>query len=135
MSEDKISVIIFKNMISQLKKRVPLKSVILFGSQARGEALPESDYDVVIIAEFEEKYLDRGEWVVQLAPDVATDIFCYTPDEFETLFAQYNLTALDAIAEGIVLYGKDFVNPYKQRYADFVRRGLKKEDCVLVLPV
>jgi len=88
---------VFGGMISALQARVPLHAVILFGSHARGQAGPYSDYDIVIIADFEEKYLDRGRWVVQLAPPVPIDIFCYTPAEFEKMFNTYRLTAIDAI--------------------------------------
>lgn len=124
----------FQNMVTQIQHRVPLKAMILFGSHARGDAHQFSDYDVVIIADFQENYLKRGLWVVHLAPDVSVDVFCYTPAEFETLFNSYNLTAIDAISEGITLYGEKFLAPYREKYAEFVHRGLRKKEWVLIPP-
>ena len=125
---------LFHNMIEQIGNRVPLNAVILFGSYAKGNAHKFSDYDLVIIAEFQENYLNRGLWIVHLAPDVSVDVFCYTPAEFERLFNSYNLTAIDAISEGIPLYGEKFISPYKEKYQEFVRRGLRKKKWVLIPP-
>lgn len=125
---------LFHDMIEQIQKKVPLKAVILFGSHAKGDAHQFSDYDLVIIADFQESYLNRALWVVHLAPEVSVDVFCYTPAEFETLFNSYNLTAIDAISEGIPLYGEKFIAPYKEKYQEFVRRGLRKKKWVLIPP-
>ena len=125
---------IFGKLIDEIKKRVPLKGVILFGSYARGTAHKFSDYDLVIIADFQEEYFDRSAWITEIAPFVSIDLFCYTPEEFEVLFSSYNLTAIDAIGEGIVLFGEDYIAPYRVRYADFKRRGMRKTQCVLIPP-
>jgi len=121
-------------MINEIKKRVPLKSVILFGSHARGTAHKFSDYDLVIIADFQEEYFDRSAWISEITPYVSIDLFCYTPEEFERLFISYNLTAIDAIGEGIVLFGEDYIAPFRVWYADYIRRGMRKTQCVLIPP-
>ena len=125
---------IFGKLIDEIKKRVPLKGVILFGSYARGTAHKFSDYDLVIIADFQEEYFDRSAWIIKIAPFVSIDLFCYTPEEFEMLFSSYNLTAIDAIGDGIILFGEDYVAPYRVRYTDFIRRGMQKTQCVLIPP-
>lgn len=125
----------FQNMILQIKKRINLKSVILFGSRARGDAKSNSDYDLVIIADFQEKYLARSDWILEFVPFVSIDLFCYTPQEFEKLFLSYNITAIDAIGEGTTLFGDDYIKSYKERYKDFVSRGLKKDKCILIPPI
>jgi uncharacterized protein len=125
---------LFSDMIKNIGKRISLYAFIVFGSQARGNALPYSDYDIVIIANFEEKYLDRSKWLVQIAPAVPIDIFCYTPSEFDMLFNQYNLTAIDAIDEGIFLEGEQFLQKYEKRLKRFKERGMKKKDHILIPP-
>ncbi len=125
---------LFYEMIEKIKQRVTVKAVILFGSRARGDAHPHSDYDLVIIADFQEGYLQRLKWVIHLAPFISLNIFCYTPDEFENMFNSYHLTAIDSIGEGIVLFGEDFIQPYQIRYKELVRRGLKKLKCILIPP-
>ena len=118
---------LFFDMIEKINNKVELIAFILFGSRARGNPLPYSDYDVLVVANFKEKYLDRGKWIVQIAPNVAIDIFTYTPQEFDKKFNSYNLTAIDAIGEGLVLYGEDFYNRYKEKYAIFESKGMKKD--------
>jgi len=121
-------------MIRGISQRIRLDAVILFGSRARGDATLQSDYDIVVIGDFHEQFLDRLEWVLDYTPHVPTDVFCYTPAEFEKMFSTYRLTAIDAVGEGIVLFGGAFIRPFKARYADFVRRGLHKTTCTLVPP-
>lgn len=122
-------------MIDKLQKRINLNSVILFGSRARGDSMQKSDYDIVVIGTFQEPYLERLEWVGQLTPEIALDLFCYTPQEFESMFISYNLTVIDAVGEGIVLYGKEFIENYYDRYKDFVKRGMRKSNCALYPPL
>ncbi len=122
---------LFDDMIREVKKRTDLKAVILFGSRARGTPNKYSDYDLVFIGDFKEKYADRRDWVRKLAPLVSMDLFCYTPSEFEQMFNSYRLTA---IGEGIVLLGEDFVAPFKQKYAEYVDRGMRKTSCALIPP-
>lgn len=125
---------LFANMIEGIRARIPLHAVILFGSRARGEALPHSDYDLVVIGDFAEPFIHRSAWVVQLAPTVAIDVFCYTPAEFERMFSRFRLTAIDAIGEGIPLFGAGFLRSYQTRYYELVERGMRKTDCTLIPP-
>ena len=125
---------LFDDMIREVKKRTVLEAVILFGSRARGTPNKYSDYDLVFIGDFKEKYADRRDWVRKLAPLVSMDLFCYTVREFEQMFNSYRLTAIDAIGEGIVLHGEDFVAPFKQKYAEHVDRGMRKTSCALIPP-
>lgn len=61
--------------------------IILFGSRARGEADPQSDYDLIVIKHTERPFLDRLQemvpYLVQF--DHAAEILVYTPEEFEHL--------------------------------------------------
>jgi hypothetical protein len=66
---------------------------------------------------------------------VALDLFCYTPQEFETMFISYNLTTIDAIGEGIALYGADFFQKYHDLYNEFVKHGMRKSKCALYPPL
>ncbi|TXT53611.1 MAG: putative DNA polymerase beta domain protein region [Promethearchaeota archaeon] len=125
---------LFSEMIKKVDAKLELYAFIIFGSQARGNALPYSDYDIVIIADFQEKYIYRSKWIVQIAPEVPIDIFCYTPQEFDKLFSQYNLTAIDAIDEGIFLKGEKFLEPYVTQLEEFKKRGMRKTDSLLIPP-
>lgn len=124
----------FSEMIQTLDTKLNLHAFIIFGSQARGNALPYSDFDIVIVADFQEEYIYRSKWIVQIAPEVPIDLFCYTPEEFNRLFNQYNLTAIDAIDEGIFLRGEKFLEPYVKQLEEFKKRGMRKTDSLLIPP-
>ncbi|MBI3249135.1 MAG: nucleotidyltransferase domain-containing protein [Deltaproteobacteria bacterium] len=47
--QDKLLLEHFKNLL--LENGIPLQSLVLFGSRARGEAEAESDYDVLVVVE------------------------------------------------------------------------------------
>ena len=134
MPANKDTAELFGPFITNLKARVQVQAVILFGSRARGDAGQFSDYDLLIIADFKEPYQRRREWVIRLAPLVSIDLFCFTPAEFESLFNDLEITAIDAVGEGVVLFGEPFVEPFKAKHTDLVVRGMKKTDCVLLPP-
>ena len=78
---------VIKEFLTKLAKRVRLREAHLFGSTARGERLPESDVDIVVVAdEFEGMPLsERIRIVYRLWPlaDYSADIIPLGPGEFE----------------------------------------------------
>jgi len=63
-----------------------IEKAILFGSSVRGEIGICSDIDLVIIMKTNFKFLDRlDKFYRELNPNVVTDIFVYTPKEFEEI--------------------------------------------------
>jgi predicted nucleotidyltransferase len=59
--------------------------VLAFGSRVRGDALKDSDLDLVVVAErFREvRWLDRAPMVVEsLGAPFALEVLCYTPEEY-----------------------------------------------------
>jgi len=91
---------------SSLKVRV----IILMGSRARGDWKAHSDTDVLVVAEnFPQNHsnllvaLNPPEvWGLSLEPRA------YTPEDFLDAIWALDLTALDAMEEGIVLYDDGF---------------------------
>jgi len=57
----------------------------LFGSRARGEADPESDFDLLVIANMKMPQRERRLVIRRLlpAPDFAMDLFILTEEEFD----------------------------------------------------
>jgi len=66
-----------------LDKYGPVEKIILFGSQARGQADEYSDLDLIIIKKTEQGFVERLT-SVPLLP-VHADVFVYTPEEFERM--------------------------------------------------
>jgi len=96
-----------KQYKKELNKRLPVERLILFGSRARGDARPDSDYDLIISKAFAgTPFLKRPlpcyeVWDFTLFP-AGADILCYTPEEFERKRRGLNVLAI-ADREGVTI--------------------------------
>ena len=97
---------ILNKVVEILKMRYHLIAVILFGSRARGDYTPCSDYDILIIADFQSPYLERLKEVLDILKDVKIPIepHPYTLEEAIRMLKNGNPTIYDALDEGIILY-------------------------------
>ncbi len=80
----------------------PVEKIILFGSQARGDADEDSDLDLIIVKRTSQRFVRR---LVE-APyfSIPSDVFVYTPEEFEQMQEDENPFILSALEHAIVLY-------------------------------
>jgi len=83
-----------------------LESVVLFGSVARGEAVPGSDVDLLLILErCDLPWMERlVRYAVSRVAGVAVEVFPYTRAEIERMEAESNWFIRQALREGVVLY-------------------------------
>lgn len=92
---------------SILKVIIPDK-VILFGSQARGTARPDSDYDILIIKSGikDERKINQAIYRVMVDLDIpiGVDIIVKTPESVEKNKNMAVSVVKEAIEEGIVIY-------------------------------
>jgi len=98
-----------KNIIDKiinliLQVIVPDK-IILFGSQARGEARPDSDYDILVIKKDIEDELVLERALYRNMIGVGVDIIVKTPEGVEKAKNRLISVVKEAIQEGIVIYG------------------------------
>ncbi|WP_457559353.1 nucleotidyltransferase domain-containing protein [Candidatus Harpocratesius sp.] len=104
----------FHNFIFYIKNNYDVHAFILFGSQSRNEALFYSDYDLLIIGNFDTDYMQRTKKMVQHLPtDVAVDLFCYSVEEFESMMKLKRKHILDALDHGIPIFGEEFIKRYR----------------------
>ena len=91
-------------VISALREYKP-ERIILFGSQAKGNADQYSDLDIVIIKETNERFLDRLKTIYELVqPRFAMDVLVYTPQEFTEMQKRGNSFVEMVLQEGVVVY-------------------------------
>lgn len=112
-----------------LDSSLKVRAIVLMGSRARGDWGAHSDTDVLVVAEnFPQNHsdllvaLDPPEvWGLSLEPRA------YTPKDFLDAIWALDLTALDAMEEGIVLYDDGLWKKVQEAFQVAKREyGLKK---------
>lgn len=93
-------------IVTRIRKASRPRRIILFGSRARGEARPGSDYDILIIQESEEPRYRRAIPLYSALADVPAEVeVCvYTPHEVWEWSAVPQAFVTTAVREGRLLY-------------------------------
>ena len=98
---------IVKRFINLIIKKFDLKKIIIFGSFARGDYHKGSDLDLIIVAEFKERFIDRIGKIIELNDsDLEIDVMVYTEEEFQKMTKERRPFIEQALEEGIVVYEK-----------------------------
>lgn len=94
-----------KTVTCQMKARHPeIEQVLLFGSLARGEAVPGSDADLlVILSSATRPFMERIPHYLPVGLPLGVDVFPYTRDEIDRMLTQGNHFIRQAVKEGVVL--------------------------------
>jgi len=123
-------------IVEKLRNKYKLVGVVLFGSRARGDYKPWSDYDVLIIGVFEKPYLERLRDVLETLSDTSIPVepHPYTVEESMDMLLKGNPMIIDALSEGIVLYKTKEFEILENRFRDLVKKGLKKSNVSIILP-
>ena len=91
--------------LSSLQQSLGRARVILFGSRARGDARPNSDYDLLIISHAFSgvRFYERPVRIYQLLPrNIDVDLICLTPEEFKARSKSLSIIG-EAAREGVEL--------------------------------
>ena len=104
--------IIEKNVLDAFKallsKRLSLYRVILFGSRARGDAMPYSDMDVLVIlnestSEQDNDYVSDCAWEAGFEHGIVIVPVVFTREEWENSPERYSLLAQAVREEGVLI--------------------------------
>ncbi|MBS7655812.1 nucleotidyltransferase domain-containing protein [Candidatus Bathyarchaeota archaeon] len=122
--------------VEKIKSEYKVVAVLIFGSRARGDFKPWSDYDLLVIADFKERYLDRITNLLEVISDVELNIELhpYTLDEAVEMLRKGNPMLVDALSEGVILYQNEDFNILRSTYKELVKRGLKKTNTTVIVP-
>lgn len=101
-----------------------LKSIVLFGSMARGDYTKFSDYDLLIVVERDERrFMDRLLEYYGYS-EGSVEPFVYTKEEVMEMFEGFNPLILDALKDGVVLIDDGTWSSLKERFSELLRRGV-----------
>jgi len=122
--------------VKLLTRGLNVKAVILFGSRARGDWMPWSDYDLLIIADFKERYLDRISKVLDILKNIHLPIepHPYTISEALEMLRRGNPIIVDALEEGRILYSTAEFEILTKEYEKLKKRGLRRTNTTIVIP-
>lgn len=95
-------------MVKRIVKKFRPEKIILFGSQARGDAGPDSDVDLLVVMDFQGSKLDK---MVELRGTlhgiaVPVDILITRPEDFAWRKDVVGTIEWPAVREGKVLYAR-----------------------------
>ena len=123
-------------VVERLVRSLNPVAVVLFGSRARGDWGPWSDYDLLIIAEFEVPYLERIALILETIGDTRLPIepHPYTLGEALEMLRRGSPTIVDAIEEGAVLYKGRGFERLLEEYRRLKRLGLRRTRTSIVVP-
>lgn len=97
-----------KGMLSLLIAQYEPIKVILFGSHAKGYPDKDSDIDLLIIKETEERFLDRwctvGSILAGSHPSIPVDTLVLTPEEINLRLSVGDQFIIDILKNGKLLY-------------------------------
>lgn len=93
-------------IVKRIVKQFRPEKIILFGSQARGEAGPESDVDLLVIMPVEGSVVEKRLDIQMALPrlPISVDVFVTTPESFAWRKDLVGTIEWPATREGKVLY-------------------------------
>lgn len=100
---------ILDKIIEAVLKVIKPDKIILFGSQVRGEARPDSDYDILVIksgiSPEEERSIAQNIYINLIGVNAGVDIIVKTPESIERSKKKFISVIKEALNEGIIIYG------------------------------
>ena len=117
-----------REYVERVSRRVRLHAAILFGSRARGDHGPWSDYDLLLIGDFKEPYLDRLKTLLDLTQEIRIpiELHPYTLEEALKMLERGNPSIVDAVEEGKPILVREGWEKILERYRSMKRRGKLK---------
>lgn len=99
----------FKKEIEDIKNQIVMKynpsKIILFGSCAKGIAKTNSDIDLCIICQYEDKKEKLMDMLINVQYNRDVDFILYRPEEWDKYIKDSGTFASLIKREGVVLYG------------------------------
>jgi len=91
-----------KKFVNEIKRKLPITEVYLYGSFANGKIHEGSDIDLIIIGDFKERFFERIGKIFELT-DLLIEPIVYTPQEFKELQESENPFIVEVLKKAIKL--------------------------------
>lgn len=91
-----------KSFVVKIKKEMPVHTVYLYGSFAKGEMHEGSDIDILVIGDFRERFFDRIGKILHLT-DLSIEPLVYTSDEFEAMKKSDNPFISEILKNAVII--------------------------------
>ncbi|MDK6028312.1 nucleotidyltransferase domain-containing protein [Ignisphaera sp. 4213-co] len=126
-----------RKVVSILVEKYRPIAIVLFGSRARGDYKPWSDYDILIIADFDRPYLERIGDILEVLSDIELPIepHPYTLEEALKMLSKGNPVIVDALSEGMVLYKSPDFEKLVNKFNEMLKKGLKRTNTSIIVPI
>ena len=128
MNIEQVSEYIGENL-AEKRKSLPInvRAAVLFGSWVKGTATPDSDVDLLVVAEdVNPKRHRRGEEIAKIKrclPGLALDILLHTKGEVISNFVNHNPLFLDIAEDGRIIFDDgDFLRNMIFETKDYIRQ-------------
>jgi predicted nucleotidyltransferase len=95
-------------MIDNIIERTAPRSVILFGSYARGDATPDSDVDLLVVFDHVTSHRTAAVYRTLTGRKLPVDVVVATPDQLERWRDVVGLIFRPALRDGIVAYARAY---------------------------
>ena len=99
----------FIDEIENIKNEIIIKynplKIILFGSYAKGWAKENSDIDLCIVCEYEDKKARLMDMLININSERDVDFILYRPDAWDKYIEDSGTFASLIKREGVILYG------------------------------
>jgi predicted nucleotidyltransferase len=99
---------LINRMVKRIVKKFHPEKIILFGSQARGEAKPDSDVDLLVIMSCKGAQHEKAVEILETLDDIVipTDVIVTSPEDFARRKEVVGTIEWPAAREGKVLYAR-----------------------------
>ncbi|MFH1732644.1 MAG: nucleotidyltransferase domain-containing protein [Planctomycetota bacterium] len=94
-------------VVARVRRVLRPEKIVLFGSRARGDSRPDSDYDLLVIQESDKPRYRRAGAAYAALADLPVEVMVYTPAEAGEWSDVPQAFVTTALREGKVLYERE----------------------------
>ena len=102
-----------------------IEFIVLYGSMAKGNWSPGSDYDILIglCIDDGKRFIDRL-YDYSLLTSAPIDIFVYSQSELDLMCKNFHLTLLESLNHGIVLFDRGRWEEMRKQFKEWKTSGV-----------